>query len=51
MTTIYRKLATPHPCKIRRKYWSDVRRHYDQKRIGFFVCQVLAKKKISIPLR
>ena len=39
------------PNKRRIKYWEEVRRHYDQKQIGFFVCQVLAKRKIEIPLR
>jgi hypothetical protein len=37
--------------KRRNKYWEDTIRYYDQRRVGFFVCQVLAKKKISIPLR
>lgn len=52
--TIYlanRNLAQYSPCKLRRKYWSDVKRHYDQKQVGFFVSQVLARKKIAIPLR
>ena len=51
MTDVNRYLETPNPCKWRKKYWRDVQRHYDQKQAGFFVCQVLAKRKISIPLR
>lgn len=39
------------PGKRRLKYWEDTIRHYDQKQVGFFVCQVLAKRKIAIPLR
>ena len=35
----------------RKKYWTDTIRHYDQKRMSFFVTNVLANRKISVPLR
>ena len=49
--TTNRFLQSPPPGKVRAKYWEDVKRHYDQRQAGFFVCQVLAKRKIAIPLR
>lgn len=52
--TIYdlpRLMERPAPGKCKAKYWEDTKRHYDQKQVGFFVCQVLAKRKIAIPLR
>lgn len=48
---IHRKLEVLPPGKGRNKYWEDVIRYYDQRRVGFFVCHVLAKRKIAIPLR
>jgi|JI81AbrownRNA_FD_contig_21_3891927_length_208_multi_2_in_0_out_0_1 hypothetical protein len=48
---IQRKLEQPNPGKQRIKYWEDVKRYSDQRKVGFFVCSVLAKRKISIPLR
>ena len=35
----------------RKKYWTDTIRHYDQKRMSFYVTNVLANRKISVPLR
>ena len=35
----------------KRKYWVDTIRHYDQKKVSFFVTSVLAAKKVSVPIR
>lgn len=48
---IPRKLERGSPCKQNIRYWEDTIRYYDQRRVGFFVTQVLAKRKMSIPLR
>lgn len=51
ITMIHRMQELLPPGKRKFKYWEDVVRHYEQRKAGFFVCQVLAKKKIAIPLR
>ena len=47
----HRLMAPGYSGWERRKYWKDTIRHADQKKVSFFVTSVLARKKISVPLR
>jgi len=40
-----------YPGAENKKYWTDTIRHYNQKKMSFFVTSVLARKKMSVPLR
>lgn len=40
-----------HKGEETKKYWKDTIRHYDQKKVSFFVTNILATKKISVPIR
>jgi hypothetical protein len=51
MYAIPRLLEHMHKGEERKKYWVDTIRHYDQKKVSFFVTSVLAKKKVSVPVR
>lgn len=46
-----RLLEKMHKGEEKKKYWLDTIRHYNQKKSSFFVTNILAAKKISVPLR
>lgn len=46
-----RLMHVMHPGEENKRYWRDTIRHYNQKKISFFVTSVLAAKKVSVPLR
>ncbi len=46
-----RLMETMHKGEENKKYWKDTIRHYDQKKVSFFVTNILATKKISVPIR
>lgn len=46
-----RLLETMHKGEENKKYWRDTIRHHDQKKISFFVTNILATKRVSVPIR
>jgi hypothetical protein len=51
MYDVPRLMHYMHPGEENKRYWVDTIRHYNQKKISFFVTSVLARKKVSVPLR
>lgn len=51
MYDVPRLMHFMHPGEENKRYWVDTIRHYNQKKVSFFVTSVLAKKKVSVPLR
>ena len=51
MYDVPRLMHYMHPGEENKRYWVDTIRHYNQKKMSFFVTNVLATRKVSVPLR